>query len=128
MNILKGVWADISKLWSEDISGVTLSEFSGGKKLMILHPTLSSFINYTIAVLRIILYWIGTGLIGIVGPVLGTYEIIVNWSKLMGSGATGIVGIVIFAVLVVLLETIWVIPYFISKAHSNTPTKSITPP
>jgi hypothetical protein len=121
--MLKGVWADISKLWSEDISGVTLSEFSGGKKLMILHPALSAIINYTIAVLRIILYWIGTGLIGIVGPVLGIYEIIVNWSTLMGSGSTGIVGIVIFAVLVVLLETIWVIPYFISKAHSNTPTK-----
>lgn len=115
MGILKGVWADIKARWNEDVSGYTLSEFSGGKKFIALHPLLAKLINYTIAVLRIFLYWIGTGLIGIVGPAFGVIEIVINWSKLMNAGASGIIGIVIFAVLVILMEVIWVIPYFVSK-------------
>jgi len=115
LNILKGVWEDVKARWTDDVSGYTLSQFSGGKKFILLHPILAKIIDYFIAVLRIFMYWIGTGIIGIVGPWLGVFLIIYYFKQLLSHGIGGIIGILVYIVFFVFIEWKWVIPYFLSK-------------
>lgn len=115
-NIISGVWGDIVVLWKQDVSGYTLSEYSSFPSWRLRHPFLASILNYGMAVLRILLYWIATGLVGIVGPIFACIEIGIHWRAIVHYGASGMVGITLFVVLVVLLEALWVIPYFVSKS------------
>jgi len=119
LNILKGVWEDIKARWTDDVSGYTLSQFSNGKEFIALHPKLAKVIDYSIAVLRIFMYWIGTGIIGIVGPWLGVVLIIYYFKQLLAYGLVGIAGIILYLAFFVFIEWKWVIPYFLSKAYSK---------
>ena len=119
LNILKGVWEDIKARWTDDVSGYTLSQFSNGKEFIVLHPKLAKVIDYSVAVLRIFMYWIGTGIIGIVGPWLGVVLIIYYFKQLLAYGLVGIAGIILYLAFFVFIEWKWVIPYFLSKAYSK---------
>jgi len=119
LNIFKGVWGDIKARWTDDVSGYTLSQFSNGKEFMTLHPKLAKVIDYSIAILRIFMYWIGTGIIGIIGPWLGIILIVYYFKHLLSYGIGGIIGILVYVVFFVFIEWKWVIPYFLSKGCSR---------
>jgi len=119
LNILKGVWGDIKARWDEDVTGKTLSEFESGPNLIKKHPKLAKLINYFIAVSRIFMYWIGTGIIGIVGPWLGIVLIAYYFKQILAYGIVGIIGIILYLAFFVFIEWKWVIPYFLSKGYSK---------
>jgi len=117
LNIFKGVWEDIKTRWDEDVTGKTLSEFESGPNLIKKHPILAKLIDYSIAILRLFMYWIGTSIIGIVGPWLGIVLIVYYFRQLLSYGIGGILGILIYLAFFVFIEWKWVIPYFLSKGY-----------
>jgi len=118
LNIFKGVWADVKARWDEDISGKTLLEFQSGPHLYEKYPRLFYLLCYVVAIWRILEYWIGTGIIGIIGPWLGVILIIYYFKQLLAYGVVGIAGIILYLAFFVFIEWKWVIPYFLSKGYN----------
>ena len=119
--MIKNIQKQATKLYNEDISGTTLDENPGFPAFRKRHPEFAKFLDYATGVMRFVLYWIGTGLIGFVAPLAALVLFAVYFKPIVAHGITADIGMALTAIGCVVILAVWSMPYFIAEGSTNTP-------